>query len=81
VIALYLKNLPRSGELRCDYVHVLSERPPVMQGYRRDGAHLVSVVLPPGYLARFRGWYHPATAWEIEVYRRLGGAWNGQKKM
>ncbi len=75
MIALYMKNRPWSGEPRCDSVHVVSERPPVMKGYRLDGARLVSETLPPGYLVRFRGWYHPATAWEIEEYRRLGGAW------
>lgn len=79
MIALYMKNRPWSGEPRCDYVHVLSERPQVMQGYRVDGARLVSEALPPGYLARYGGWYHPATAWEIEEYRRMGGPWNGTR--
>ncbi len=73
MIVLYMKNRPWSGEPRCDYVRVVSVQPARMQGYRMDGARLVSVTLPAGYLERFRGWYHPATAWEIEEYRRLGG--------
>ena len=77
MIALYMKNRPWSGEPRCDYVHVLSERPQVTHGYRVEGARLLSVTLPPGYLSRYRGWYHPATSWEIQEYRRRGGPWNG----
>jgi hypothetical protein len=73
VIVLYTKNRPWSGEPRCDYVRVMSEWPPVTCGYRIDGARLVTQTLPPGYLERYWGWYHPATSWEIEEYRRLGG--------
>jgi hypothetical protein len=77
VIALYMKNRPWSGEPRCDYVHVVSEQPVLMRGYRIDGARLVPETLPSGYLKRYGGWYHPATAWEIEEYRRLGGPLGG----
>ncbi len=73
MIVLYMKNRPWSGEPRCDYVRVVSRQPPRILGYRVEGARLVSITLPLGYLDRFRGWYHPATAWEIEEYRRLGG--------
>jgi hypothetical protein len=77
VIVLYIKNRPWSGEPRCDYVRVMSEWPPVLCGYRVEGARLVLQALAPGYLERFWGWYHPATAWEIEEYRRLGGSLGG----
>jgi len=77
VIALYTKNRPWGGEPRCDYLHIVSEQPPLIHGYRISGTRLLPQPLPPGYLLRFRGWYHPATAWEIEEYRRLGGPWNG----
>ena len=73
MIVLYMKNRPWSGEPRCDYVRVVSVRPARVAGYRIEGARLVPLELPPGYLERFRGWYHPATAWEIQEYRRLGG--------
>ena len=75
MIALYIKNRPWSGEPRCDYVHVVSEQPPQMRGYRIDGGRLVAESLTAGYLKRYQGWYHPATSWEIEEYRRLGGPW------
>ena len=73
MIVLYMKNRPWSGEPRCDYIRIVSARPPQLRGYRIDGARLVPVLLPAGYLDRFRGWYHPATAWEMQEYRRLGG--------
>ena len=68
-----MKNRPWSGEPRYDYVRIVSVQPPEMKGYRVQGARLVPVTLPAGYLDRFSGWYHPATAWEMEEYRRLGG--------
>ena len=74
MIVLYMKNRPWSGEPRCDFVHVVSRQPPKMRGYRVEGARLVAQALPPGYLTRYQGWYHPATSWEIEEYRRLGGS-------
>ena len=73
MIVLYMKNRPWSGEPRCDYLRVISSQPPKMRGYRVEGARLVPEALPPDYLTRYRGWYHPATSWEIEEYRRLGG--------
>ncbi len=73
MISIYMKNRPWTGNPRCDYVHVISNEPEKMVGYRIDGARLAEEAVSPGYLDRFKGWYHPATAWEIEEYRRLGG--------
>jgi hypothetical protein len=73
MIALYMKNRPWSGHPRCDYVRVISEEPISIRGYRIDGGRLAEESAPNGYLAKFAGWYHPATSWEIEEYRRLGG--------
>jgi len=73
MIALYMKNRPWSGHPRCDYLRVISERPLEIRGYRIDGGRLSEEPAPNGYLSKFAGWYHPATAWEIEEFRRLGG--------
>jgi hypothetical protein len=73
MIALYMKNRPWSGHPRCDYIRVVSQEPPQIHGYRIDGGRLAEESTPNGYLAKYAGWYHPATAWEIEEYRRLGG--------
>ena len=73
MIALYMKNRPWSGHPRCDYVRVISERPLKIRGYKIYGGRLAEEPAPNGYLATFAGWYHPATSWEIEEYRRLGG--------
>ena len=73
MIALYMKNRPWSGLPRCDYIRVVSDAPLEIRGYRIDGGRLAEESAPNGYLAKYSGWYHPATAWEIEEYRRLGG--------
>ncbi|MGA2764291.1 MAG: hypothetical protein ABSG17_13090 [Spirochaetia bacterium] len=73
MISIYMKNRPWTGNPRCDYVRVISREPDRIVGYRIDGARLAEEAVAPGYLDRFGGWYHPATAWEIEEYRRLGG--------
>jgi hypothetical protein len=73
MIALYMKNRPWSGHPRCDYIRVISEKPLEIRGFKIDGGHLAEEPAANGYLARFAGWYHPATAWEIEEFRRLGG--------
>lgn len=73
MITLYIKNRPWGGEPRCDYVRVISARPPRIVGYRLEGGRLISVAIPAEYLVKFRGWYHPATAWEIQEYRGLRG--------
>ncbi len=73
MISLYMKNRPWSGEPRCDFLRVISENPAVVRGYRMDGARLSPEPVPDGYLRKFRGWYHPATAWEIEEFQRMGG--------
>jgi hypothetical protein len=75
MISLYMKNRPWNGHPRCDYVRVISEQPLQIKGYRIDRANkLEEEPVDPHYLGKYRGWYHPATAWEIEEYRRLGGA-------
>ena len=80
MIVLYMKNRPWGGEPRCDFVRVISVRPPQIRGYRIDAGRLVRLALPEGYLVQFRGWYHPATAWEMEEYRRLGGECLGPRQ-
>ncbi len=75
MISLYMKNRPWNGQPRCDYLRVISEQPLQVTGYRIGGANkLEEEPVDPGYLVKYRGWYHPATSWEIEEYRRLGGA-------
>jgi hypothetical protein len=74
MIALYMKNRPWNGQPRCDYVRVISQIPLQIKGFRIDGASkLLEETIDAGYLQKYGGWYHPATAWEIEEYRRLGG--------
>jgi len=74
VIALYVKNTPWNGHPRCDYVRVLSEEPLAIRGFRIEGRAVVEEPTAGTYLATYRGWYHPATAWEMEEFRRRGGA-------
>ena len=75
MIALYMKNRPWNGQPRCDYVRVISQKPLQIKGFRIDGANKLSEeAVDAGYLQKYGGWYHPATAWEIEEYKRLGGA-------
>lgn len=76
MISIYAKNRPWNGHPRCDYIHVVSEEPLKVKGYRidRNGAKLAEEPTPSGYLQQYRGWYHPATAWEIEEFKRLGGS-------
>jgi hypothetical protein len=77
MIALYMKNTPRGEEPRYDFVRVVSQKPLQIRGYRIDrmeGPRLIQESIPDSYLSNFRGWYHPATCWEIEEYRRLGGS-------
>jgi hypothetical protein len=74
MITLYMKNRPWSGHPRCDFVRVARRLPPEIKGFRIDGANrLAEESIEPEYLRKYGGWYHPATAWEIEEYRRLGG--------
>jgi hypothetical protein len=74
MIALYMKNRPWPGEPHCDYIRVLSEEPLRIVGFRMDGIRLKKEPLPETYLKQYAGWYHPATCWEIEQYRRLLGS-------
>jgi hypothetical protein len=83
MISLYVKNRPWNGHPKCDFVHVLSEVPLSTKGYRidRTGARLAEEPTPNSsangkvmaYLNLYFSWYHPATAWEIEEFKRLGG--------
>jgi hypothetical protein len=73
MIALLMKNRLWSGHPRCDFIRIVSENPQAIEGYRIDGARLTREPTPNGYLQTYRGWYHPATSWEIEEYRRYGG--------
>ena len=73
MISVYAKNRPWSGHPRCDFIHVVTEVPLQLEGYRIDGEKLSIEPTPDGYLKQYWGWYHPATAWEIEEFRRLGG--------
>jgi hypothetical protein len=73
MITLYTKNRPWSGEPRCDFIRVLSENPESARGYRIEGAQLAAEPIPDGYLRKYVGWYHPATAWEIEEFHRMAG--------
>ncbi len=73
MIALYAKNRPWNGQPRADFVRVHSARPGQISGYRIVGERLAAVPTPAGFLEQFGGWYHPATAWEREQFRRLGG--------
>ena len=45
-----------------------------MKGYRIDGTKLLIEPTPEGYLKQYWGWYHPATAWEIEEFRNWAAA-------
>jgi hypothetical protein len=76
MIALYMKNTLREEEPRYDFVQVVSQKPLQIKGYRIDrmeGHRLIQESIPESYLSSYRGRYHPATCWEIEEYRRLGG--------
>jgi hypothetical protein len=73
MISVYAKNRQWSGNPRCDFVLVVSGDPQLLKGFRIDGGRLASEPAPAGYLEQFGGWYHPATSWEIEEFRRLGG--------
>lgn len=73
MISVYAKNRPWSGHPRCDFIRVVTEKPLHVKGYRIDGTKLLIEPTPEGYLKQYWGWYHPATAWEIEEFRRLGG--------
>jgi len=74
MIALYIKNRPWNGQPTCDYVRVVSQTPLQVEGFRIDRANrLAKEAIDSEYLKRYGGWYHPATAWEIEEYKRLGG--------
>jgi len=74
MITLYMKNCPWSGHPRCDYIRVITLRPLEIKGFRIDGKNrLAEETIDAGYLRRYGGWYHPATTWEIEEYKRLGG--------
>jgi hypothetical protein len=74
VITIYMKNRPWSGEPRCDFLRVVSTNPDVVRGYRIEGARLAHESIAADYLQKYLGWYHPATAWEIEEYHRMGGS-------
>lgn len=75
MISLYAKNRPWNGHPRCDFIRVVSEEPLKIRGYRidRTGAKLAQEPAPSEYFNLYFSWYHPATAWEIEEFRRLGG--------
>ncbi len=74
MITLYMKTRPWNGQPRCDYVRVISQSPLQIKGFRINGANKLSEeAIDSEYLRKYGGWYHPATAWEIEEYRRLGG--------
>ena len=73
MISLYVKNRPWNGHPRPDYIHVLAESPEKLAAYRIDGGRLAEEPLTAGFMRRYQGWYHPATSWEMEEYRRLGG--------
>jgi hypothetical protein len=74
MISLYVKNRPWSGHPRCDYVRIMADAPLAIKGFRINGARVVEEPTVGTYLSTYRGWYHPATAWEIEEFRRMGGA-------
>jgi hypothetical protein len=76
MISIYVKNRPWNGHPRCDFIRVISETPLAIKGYRidRSGAKLSEESTPDGYFNLYFSWYHPATAWEIEEFKRLGGS-------
>jgi len=73
MITLLMKNRQSSGLPRCDFIRIVSANPRVIEGFRIDGGRLEKEPIPQEYLDRYAGWYHPATSWEIEEYRRYGG--------
>jgi hypothetical protein len=81
MISLLMKNRPWSGHPRPDFIKITAEGVLVtadtmiatIQGYRIDGGRLAPEPTPNGYLKQYWGWYHPATAWEIEEFKHLGG--------
>jgi hypothetical protein len=77
LISVYAKNRQWSGHPRCDFILVISENPSRLKGFRINGGRLAQEPASNGYLAQFGGWYHPATAWEIEEFKRLGGSVGG----
>ena len=75
MISIYVKNRPWNGHPRCDFIRVISEKPLQIKGYRidRTGAKLEEEPIPNGYFNLYFAWYHPATTWDIEEFKRLGG--------
>jgi hypothetical protein len=71
MISVYARNRQCSGHPRCDFLLVVAESPQVLKGFRIDGGRLANESTPTGYLQQYAGWYHPATSWEIEEFRRL----------
>ncbi len=72
MIIIYAKNRPWGGEPRFDFLKVVSRDS--VNGYRIDASTLKVETIPAAYLQKYTGWYHPATSWEIEEFRRLGGS-------
>jgi hypothetical protein len=54
---------------------LISENPLQIKGFRidRTGAKLDEEPTPNGYFNLYFAWYHPATAWDMEEFKRLGG--------
>jgi hypothetical protein len=73
MITLMMKNRPWSGQPRADFIRILSDFPPVFKAFRIDGRGLVEEPAASDYLETFKAWYHPATSWEMEEFRNLGG--------
>jgi hypothetical protein len=56
-----------------DFIRIITDKPLNILAYCIQGKRLETQWVPQDFMKRWQGWYHPATAWEIEEYRRLGG--------
>jgi len=69
-----MKNRPQDSQPYWDYLRVIAQRPLRLVGYRFDrGRRLAEEPLESSFMRDFGGWYHPATAWERERFRQMGG--------
>jgi hypothetical protein len=55
------------------FIRILTDKPLKILGYKIINERLSRLSIPVDFMEKYKGWYHPATAWEIEEYRRLGG--------
>jgi hypothetical protein len=72
MITIYAKNRSWGGEPRFDFIKVVSRDS--ISGYKIDASTLKAETMSAAYLQKYSGRYHPATSWEIEEFRKLGGS-------